>query len=211
MEERIDNPRSRYGIAQSIWLAGCLLVTKLFFRPCRLIRFPIFLRGKSKIRFGKRFVSGYLARLDALGGPGCIEFGDDVQINDFVHIGAINKVSIGNQVLIASRVFISDHDHGIYGTEHGTASSPEQPPAERIVTGRPVEIGDRVWIGENVSILSGVTIGSGSVIGAGAVVRGDIPANSIAVGVPARVVRRFDFEKQIWIPVATGLASSSRP
>ncbi len=201
MHESPGPVRSRYGFLQSIWLAGCLLTTRLFFRPSRLIRFPIFLRGKANIRFGRRFVSGYLARLDALGGPGCIEFGDDVQINDYVHIGAIERVRIGNHVLIASRVFISDHDHGLYGTDPESASSPQQPPAQRIVTGRPVDIGDRVWIGENVSILSGVTIGSGSIIGAGAVVRTDIPANCIAVGVPARVVRRFDFEKKIWIPV----------
>ncbi len=202
MSETPDTARSRYGILQSIWLVGCLLLTRLFFRPSRLIRFPIFLRGKSNISFGRRFVSGYMARLDALGGPGCIEFGDDVQINDYVHIGAIEKVRIGNHVLIASRVFISDHDHGLYGADPDSASSPLQPPVQRIVTGRPVDIGDRVWIGENVSVLSGVTIGSGSIIGAGAVVRTDIPANCIAVGVPARVVRSFDFEKKIWIPVA---------
>lgn len=193
--------RSGYGLLQSIWLAVCLVLTRLFFRPCRLIRFPIFVRNKARIRFGKRFVSGYLARLDALGGPGCLEFGDDVQINDHVHIGALEKVRIGNQVLIASRVFITDHDHGAYGAGQAASSSPLQAPALRELVSRPVDIGDRVWIGENVCILSGVKIGEGSVIGAGAVVRTDIPPNCIAVGVPARVVRTYDFSRQCWIPV----------
>lgn len=199
---------SQYGPVQTVWLGVCFILTKLFFRPCRLIRFPIFVRNRSHIRFGKRFVSGYLARLDALGGPGCLEFGDDVQINDHVHIGALERVRIGNHVLIASRVFITDHDHGAYGASDRSASSPLQAPVERIHTSKPVDIGDRVWIGENVSILSGVTIGSGSVIGAGAVVCADIPPNCIAVGVPARIVRTYDFSTQCWIPVQDRGSSS---
>jgi acetyltransferase-like isoleucine patch superfamily enzyme len=54
---------------------------------------------------------------------------------------------------------------------------------------RPVTIGSETWIGANVTILAGVTIGQGCTIGAGAVVKGDIPDFSIAVGVPARVIR----------------------
>ncbi|KAL3492116.1 trimeric LpxA-like protein [Aspergillus germanicus] len=54
---------------------------------------------------------------------------------------------------------------------------------------RPVTIGSETWIGANVTILAGVTIGRGCTIGAGAVVKGDIPDFSIAVGVPARVVK----------------------
>ena len=54
---------------------------------------------------------------------------------------------------------------------------------------KPVRIGDDVWIGGNVTILPGVTIGDRAVIGAGSVVTEDIPADSVAVGVPARVVK----------------------
>jgi lipopolysaccharide O-acetyltransferase len=206
-----DRPkRIPYGPIQMVWLGICLILTKLFFRPCRLIRFPIFVRNKSRIRFGRRFVSGYLVRLDALGGKDCLEFGDNVQINDHVHIGALEKVRIGNDVLIASRVFITDHDHGAYGGGDRSASSPLQAPVDRIHASRPVDIGDRVWIGENVSILSGVTIGSGSVIGAGAVVCADIPPNCIAVGVPARIIRTYDFSTQCWIPVHNPGSSSPR-
>lgn len=56
----------------------------------------------------------------------------------------------------------------------------------------PITIEDNVWLGGNVSILPGVTIGEGSIIGAGSVVHKDIPANSVAVGVPCRVVRAVD-------------------
>lgn len=56
----------------------------------------------------------------------------------------------------------------------------------------PVRIGDNVWIGGGVTILPGVTIGEGAVIGAGSVVTRDIPANTVAAGNPARVIRRLD-------------------
>lgn len=193
-----SSAKSQYGLLQSLWLLVCLANTKAFFSGARLIRLPIFLRGRKKIRFGAGLTCGYLARFDAFGDEGCIEFGRNVQINDFVHIGAIEKVQIGNDVLIASRVFISDHDHGNYG-DTGVISLPSEPPSERRIQARPVVIEDRVWIGENVCILPGTRIGEGSVIGAGSVVKGDIPPHSIAVGVPARVVKRFDSDLQRWV------------
>ena len=57
---------------------------------------------------------------------------------------------------------------------------------------KPIVIGNNVWVGGNVVILGGVTIGDNAVIGAGSVVSKDIPANSLAVGNPCRVVRQID-------------------
>lgn len=192
--------RSRYGIIQSIWLALCVVYTRLFFRPARLVRLPIFLRGRANIVFGSGFTCGYLVRLDAFG-AGRIRFGRNVQLNDFVHIGAVERVDIGDNVLIASRVFIADHDHGSYGADP-RSNSPSMPPADRPVHAGPVTIGNNVWIGENVSILSSVEIGEGCIIGAGSVVKSSIPRNSIAVGIPARVVKRFDETQMAWVKVA---------
>lgn len=189
-----------YGIFQIIWLFTCFILTRLLFKSCHLIRFPIFLRYKSNIIFGKGFVCGYLVRMDAFGPIGSITFGSNVQLNDFVHIGAVESVSVGNNVLIASRVFISDHDHGHYNDEHEPCR-PSQPPAERIIYSKPVIIENNVWIGENVSILPGTRIGEGSIIGAGSVVKGIIPPYSIAVGVPAKVIKRFNSDLNRWIAV----------
>lgn len=118
-----------------------------------------------------------------------IQIGNNVSIEPYFHIGAIGNISIGNNVLIASRVFISDHSHG-------NSSCPEDyllPPAIRPLYSKgDIVIGDNVWIGEGVSILSGVTIGDNSIIGAHSVVTSNIPANVIAAGIPAKVIRMIE-------------------
>jgi lipopolysaccharide O-acetyltransferase len=113
-----------------------------------------------------------------------------------VHIGALNRISIGNNVLIASRVFITDHNHGSYNGAH--QSSPYTPPAIRDIISNEVKIEDNVWIGEGVCILPGVVIGKGSVIASNSFVTKSIPANSIAAGVPAKVIKKFDIKENIW-------------
>ena len=64
-----------------------------------------------------------------------------------------------------------------------------EPEKRKMTYAAPIVLGKNVWVGSNATILQGVTIGDNSVIGAGAVVTGDIPANTVAVGVPAKVVR----------------------
>ncbi|UVJ39590.1 sugar O-acetyltransferase [Arthrobacter sp. CJ23] len=66
-----------------------------------------------------------------------------------------------------------------------------QPRRDRLEAAEPITIGDNVWLGGGAIVLPGVTIGSNSVIGAGSVVTKDIPANSLAVGNPARVIREI--------------------
>jgi lipopolysaccharide O-acetyltransferase len=194
------SPLKVYGIFHLLWICLCALNTQIFFRGCQLVRLPVFIRGRRNIVFGPGFVCGYMTRLDAFGGPGCIRFGRNVEMNDFVHIGATDSITIGDDVMIASRVFITDHGHGIYDASP-EASSPRQIPTQRVEPSAPVRIGDRVWIGEGVCILPGVTIGDGCVIGANAVVAKDIPPDSIAVGVPARVVKRWDESRRGWFAV----------
>lgn len=160
--------------------------------------------GLSHIRIGNNFNAGEHLRLEAVlehnghkYNPQII-IGDNVTVVDFVHIGATNYVEIGNNVLMASKIYLSDHNHGSYNGNNQT--SPHLPPQQRYVSNdKKVVISDNVWIGEFVSILPGVTIGQGSIIGANSVVAKDIPPFSIAVGVPAKVIKQFNFEKQIWI------------
>ncbi|MDB5200730.1 MAG: putative acetyltransferase [Ferruginibacter sp.] len=114
-----------------------------------------------------------------------IIIGNNVTFNTDVHIGCINKIVIGDNVLLASRIYISDHSHGEISTEALTLPPNERP----LVSKGPVIIGNNAWIGEGVAIMPGVTIGVNAIIGANSVVTKDIPANAVAAGVPAQVLR----------------------
>ncbi|PZU79372.1 MAG: acetyltransferase [Sphingomonas sp.] len=190
---------ARYGSLGLLRLLGDVLHTRLFHRGARIVRRPAYIRGARHIRLGSGFTSGVGLRIDAFPvDPGTvIDIGTGVQVNDYVHIAAIDRVTIGDGTLIASKVFISDHNHGDY-QGRDPQSAPDIPPALRPLVARPVHIGRNVWIGEHVCIMPGVTIGDGAVIGAGAIVTKDIPANAIAVGTPAQVVRQFDPATSGW-------------
>ncbi len=191
----------RYGFLGSIRLASALVVTKIFYKPARLIRLPFYIRGRSAVKWGEHFTTGVGVRIDALGTkPHQIVIGNRVQLNDYVHIGAVDQVVIGNDVLIASKVFITDHNHGCYSNEH-IESSPSENPTDRELYSAPVIIEDKVWIGESVSIMPGVKIGHGAIIGAGSVVTKDVEKNTIVVGVPAKIVKKYCFNTKRWIKV----------
>jgi acetyltransferase-like isoleucine patch superfamily enzyme len=162
------------------------------------------MRGLKHIEIGRNFSAGRMLWLEAVLAHGLrtycprIVIKSDVAVNDFVHIAATKYVEIGNGVLMASQVFIADHNHGTYS--HSEQSSPTDPPNLRQVSDSDtVVIEDNVWIGEGATIVAGAHIGQGSVIGANAVVKGYIPAFSIAVGNPARVVKQFDFDLGKWM------------
>ncbi|MFV8327792.1 DapH/DapD/GlmU-related protein [Flavobacterium sp. ZS1P14] len=191
----------RYGISGGARLLFSLIYTKLFFRQARLIRLPFDIRNKRFIEIGEGFTSGYGCRIEAFPlndeNKCCIIIGKNVQINDYVHIGAVGSITIGDNVLMASKIYISDHNHGSYNDL--ISDHPMSLPMDRKATCKPVVIGDNVWLGESVCVLPGVTIGEGCVIGALSVVTKSIPPYSIAVGSPAKVVKEYDFEINKWI------------
>jgi acetyltransferase-like isoleucine patch superfamily enzyme len=191
----------RYGFLGTIRLLWDLVKTKLLLTSARLIRFPFDIRNKKYIKIGKDFTTGRYCRLEAHPQSEnqqiCLTIGDRVQINDSVHIVASEQVVIGHDVLIASKVFISDLNHGSYGKDD-IHHSPFTLPVDRPLSSKPVIIEDRVWLGEFVCVLPGVTIGAGSIIGSMSVVTKNIPPNCIAVGSPAKVIKKFNFESNIW-------------
>jgi len=111
-------------------------------------------------------------------------------IGDFNHIAAVGKVVIGKYVLTANRVYISDNLHN-----YDDISVPIMHQGVRFKS--EVVIGDGSWIGENACII-GAKIGKNCVIGANAVVTHDIPDYSIAVGIPARVIKKYNQNNKQW-------------
>lgn len=195
--------KNNYTFLQKVYLVYCLFRTKIYWRKARLIRFPFEVRGKKLIDFGDQLTTGVGCRIEAFtttttnNNNNKIVFGKNVQINDYVHLSAMQSIIIGNNVLMASKIYISDNSHGFYkGNEFD--SDPEIPPIDRNYFTSKVVIEDNVWIGEGVVILPGVTIGRGSIIGANSVVSKNVPEYSISVGLPAIVIKKFNFDTKKW-------------
>jgi acetyltransferase-like isoleucine patch superfamily enzyme len=114
-----------------------------------------------------------------------IVLGNNVAIGESAHITSINSIILGDGVLLGKHVTISDNSHGSITCEDALI----EPKFRKLVSKGPVIVEKNVWIGDKVTILSGVHIGEGAIIGANSVVTRDIPAYSVACGVPCRVVK----------------------
>lgn len=189
----------------SLLRRGCGLLVRLCRAPWNKLRFakfgrrsrvdfPSFVVGAGSIEIGENVIIWRGVRLEAhFAAPEVvrIRIGDRTRIAPHVHIGAAELVSIGCECGIGSYTWITDHDHD-------TSDPRSSVVAHKRVIIAPTIIGDRVYIGERVAILRGVRIGEGSTIGTNSVVTSDIPPFSIAVGVPARVIRQFDPATGVW-------------
>ena len=120
----------------------------------------------------------------------------------FSRIGVAGYVKIGKEVEMGPNVFIADYNHeyrditqsvlvqGITYTNNGqNISTPS------------LEIGDGTWLGANVVVVGEIKIGKHCVMGANSVVIKDIPDYSVAVGAPAKVIKKYDFDKKMWVSV----------
>lgn len=115
---------------------------------------------------------------------------DNVVIEQNLHLACAEKIRIGSGSLISSYVFITDIDHEYQDVEKPIALQPLQV--------NPTVIGQRCFIGTGVKIMAGVHIGDHSIIGANAVVTHDIPPFCVVAGVPAKVIKKFNFESKQW-------------
>jgi maltose O-acetyltransferase len=114
-----------------------------------------------------------------------VSVGDNSTILSFTVLFGSGGITIGKDVLISSNCSIFSITHRTDALEQGLLFRETRRMA-------PVEIGNNVWIGTGARILPGVTIGANTVVGAGSVVTRSLPSGVVAVGVPARIVRRLD-------------------
>jgi acetyltransferase-like isoleucine patch superfamily enzyme len=118
----------------------------------------------------------------------------DVVIGNKTIIGIgctlIGPIIIGDDVMLAQNIVVSALNHGYQDVSI--------PPSMQKVVCKPIEISNNVWIGANCVITAGIKIGRHSVIGAGSVVTKDIPDYSVAVGNPAKVVKQYNPQTELW-------------
>lgn len=194
------NYKNDYSVSEFIRTGISFVLTKVFWPRARLVRYPIYIRGKHNIEYGKGLNIGLYCRIDALiQETKTLFIGENLDLGDFCHISALNKVKIGNNFICGNFVYIGDISHGLY-TKFGDEeqSKPDSNPKTRPIYCQEVTIGDNVWIGEHCSILPGTVIGDGCVIGANSVVKGNIPNGCMAVGCPAKIVKKYNVLTKEW-------------
>lgn len=145
--------------------------------------------GRPVIHNGGRLVVGDRVRIVStvavteivVSRTGTLEVGRGSFLNYGVTLSAMDRVSIGAECLIGAHVMLMDNDFHCVEPER----------RRELPESAPIVVEDNVWLGNRVIVLGGVTIGVGSAVGAGSVVTHDLPPRSLAVGVPARVVRKL--------------------
>ena len=117
---------------------------------------------------------------------GEIRIGDHCLICPGVRLSSASSITIGDNCMFAYGVYLTDADwHDIYDRTKSIGAS------------APITVGNNVWFGDNAFVAKGVTIGDNAIIGARAVVVNDVPANCVAAGNPARVVKQLDPDHEI--------------
>lgn len=121
-----------------------------------------------------------------------LTIGDNTSFEQDAHIICASKILIGHDCTISARVFITNVDHS-YNTIN-------QKVLLQKYEVKDVEIGNYCFLGMDVKIFPGVHLGDNVIIGANSIVMSDIPAYCVAVGTPAKVIKRYDFDLKQWIP-----------
>lgn len=176
-------------VLYSLWIANEF---KSCGRDCYIMPFQM-LKGGKNIQIGNNVNIGFKCILETYDSymsqklTPILAIGNNSSVGDYGHITCVNKIKIGNNVLMGRRVFITDNAHG--NSEKFLLNIP---PCQRPLYSKgPVIIEDNVWIGEMVCIMPGVTIGQGSIIGANAVVTKDVPPYSVVGGNPAKIIKQL--------------------
>jgi len=138
------------------------------------------------MHLGRSVHFGICARLECYGGFAIngspkLKIGNGSSFGDYCHIGVLDSVTIGKNVLGASGILIIDHNHGNPKMDIGTGEVSD-PKSRPLISKGSIIIEDNVWIGEGVIILGGSIIGSGAIIAANSIVKGEVEKRSIYFG-----------------------------
>ncbi len=134
---------------------------------------------RGRIRFGRFVWVGDGTKIRCHEGE--VVIGAKTVLGQECTISAYKRIRVGEQCVVADRAMFIDFDHGIVEVE--------RPIRQQGIYMEPVNVGSNVWIGYGATVLRGAAVGDNAVLGTYAVVTRDVPANAVAAGVPARVIR----------------------
>uniref|UniRef100_UPI00404839CE DapH/DapD/GlmU-related protein n=1 Tax=Algoriphagus sp. TaxID=1872435 RepID=UPI00404839CE len=157
---------------------------------------PFRVDGNKFIKIGSNTIiqkNAWLYCIPAEGKTASLRIGNNCVFGYNNHITSVCSVEIGDFVLTANNVYISDNVHSFESIDIPILLQP-------VIFKSPVFIGSGTWIGENVSII-GASVGRNCVIGANSVVTKNIPDYSVAVGIPAKVIKTYDIKLKCWVKV----------
>jgi acetyltransferase-like isoleucine patch superfamily enzyme len=162
-------------------------------KKSRIVK-PLKIKGLNKIIIGENVIINALSWLQVEHVDGLLKIEDGTIIGHFNHIYAFKKIHIGKNVLTADKVYISDCMHTYNDINFPVMN-------QEVISLNEIKIGDHSWLGENVVII-GASVGKHCIIGSNSVVTNDIPDYSVAVGAPARVIKRYDFDNKKWVKIS---------
>jgi len=151
---------------------------------------PIFISNFKRIFIGKRVRIFPNVRMEVINKKSSITFKDNISIGQNLHITSGSNLEIGQNTLILENVMITNIDHEYQEIDKHILDQP--------LIIKETQIGENCFIGYGAVIQAGTILGKHCVVGANAVVRGHFKDYSVIVGVPAKVVKRYDAEKKEW-------------
>lgn len=168
------------------------IVYKLFFKRFGLLSYmgpPLFLKGTRNISIGNRVRIFPHCRMETHG-EGTVNIEENCQFGQRLHLTAAGHLSIGKNTTVLFDVMITDIDHDYREID--------KPIHEQQLIISKTTIGSNCFIGSGTKIQAGTTLGNQCVVGANSVVRGSFPSYSVIAGVPAKIIKLYNFETGIW-------------
>lgn len=157
------------------------------------------LQSPLRIEGGKRIIihpnvyirsNAWLSAVPLTGQDATLIIMSGTVIGDFAHIYSTRRIEIEEKVLMANNVYISDNLHSYQDIDRPIIEQP-------ILQKNTVRIGRGSWIGEHVAII-GASVGCHCVVGANSVVTHDVPDYCVVAGIPARIIKKYDFQTSSW-------------
>ncbi len=160
---------------------------------------PLFVHGKKYIHLGSRVTFLHNARIEAIDAYGTqkfkplIEIGDNTTFQQNLHMISAGTLKIGHDCVFSSYVYISNCNHDASGVDVNVLNAP--------LIVKDTTVGNYCFVGTGAKIMAGVHLGDNVVVGANAVVTKDVPSYCTVAGVPARIIKRYDFDRKEWASV----------